>query len=216
MRYSSDQTRKAFAKIPENIQDAIASIDTLKAIKEISQKYGLMLDVAEKLEEEVGYALLGLTKPTEFTATIKKELGIDEKKASDITVDINNKVFLPLKQNLVAGNTSSQSSGISTVVKQASEIKIAPPLKPPVEKLKEAPVLPHEEDYNMSRDAILSAIENPHKAEFTAEYVPHRSPESTDPKVYLENKQGLSALLEKTGVATAKKKRAKAVMMAIA
>lgn len=218
MRYSTEQTREAFGKLPENIQDAIASIDTLKTIREISKKYGLLLDVASKLEEEVGYALLGLTKPTEFSKTIKTELSIDEKKAEEITIEINIKIFAPLKRNLVSGATvlpQNTGTGISSVIKEV----VNQEKKPVVTKisLPKEEASPHEADYDMSRDAILSAIENPPKAETKSEYSPSRSPESSSPEEYLLKRQGLSALLEKlekSGAATKKSLSEEAVLIA--
>lgn len=184
MRYTTEQTRAAFGNLPEPIQDAIASLDTVHAIQNIAKSNQLHIDVAGKLEEEVGYMLLGLTKPTEFGNILKSELGINDDQKNKIVGELNSQIFDALRQYLITNNEPVAKIETPPPVAAANPSYVT---KPTVNMPSTVPneVPNPEADFNMSRDAILSEIENPRPPEVKIDYTPHREVETADPHEYI-------------------------------
>lgn len=97
MSYSIEELNEAFEKIPEPLQDAMASVDTARIINNVGKKYNLHIDQIGALSEEAGYVLLGLTHPTEFVSSLTKRLGVGRVVASQIASDINEQIFLKFR-----------------------------------------------------------------------------------------------------------------------
>jgi len=187
MRFTPEQTKEAFRKLPEEIQEAIASVDTVYAIQAIGKNSSLMLDVVGQLEAEVGYALLGLSSLKEFSKTLEKELSLPREKAEAVTKEVDQKIFKPIRSSLM----ELHRSAIPVAPTPAST-----PAMPAYSTLNTKVSGP---DYDMSRDAILSAIENPTPADVK---VSHRFPETADPHEYISQRDHLIKILEKNNAAT--------------
>lgn len=152
MQYSSDELNEIFDKLPEALKDAIVSVDNARIIGEIGKKYNLHIDQTGEVAEEVGLVLLGLTHPTEFVSQLTKKVGIDRVVASQIASDINDRIFLKVRELLkslqVAKPTEFPAEPETEFVRSRSQGGFAPnPVSGP-------PVHP-------TRDALLEAIENP-------------------------------------------------------
>lgn len=208
MDQDSIELQKKFDLLPEAIKEAITSVDFATKLQAIGKNHGLHLDELDSLIEEVGYVMIGETKPQDFKKKLAARLSLAEEKVVPLVQTLDTEIFRPIKIALIEISSKPPVSppppptfgeghfgeGQTFVLAQA----VAAAVKPP-----EA-VRPHKEDYDMSRDAILSAIENPPAAEVQTVYSPHRTPESTDPKEYLLQRKGLAALLEKSGAAPKK------------
>jgi len=93
--------------LPEKIREALTATSTETAILDIGKRYNLHIDQTGKLVEAVTQTLLGVIKPKEFTNYIVNQLGLEKTKANLITVDINNQIFLPIREALeqISGET---------------------------------------------------------------------------------------------------------------
>lgn len=100
MNYTKDQLHDAFDQLPQEIREAIVSVDTSEKVQTIAKKHSLHIDQTGELGEEIGFAMMGLTHPTEFVKNIKDRLEIDNKIAEDIASDVNEEIFLPIKSSL--------------------------------------------------------------------------------------------------------------------
>ena len=100
MKYSSEELNERFQTLPEELKNAIVSVDTAKIISEAGKRYALHIDQIGKIAEEVGFVLLGLSHPTEFVSKLTKALGIERVVVSQIASDINDKIFLKVRETL--------------------------------------------------------------------------------------------------------------------
>jgi len=90
----------ALAKLPQNLQQMILSTDTAETVQAIGQKYHLHVDKMGVLDNEVGAVLVGETRPENFTSRLKEKLGLDQTTVQAITHEVNERIFLPLRETL--------------------------------------------------------------------------------------------------------------------
>ncbi|MBI3633894.1 MAG: hypothetical protein HY226_06445 [Candidatus Vogelbacteria bacterium] len=130
--YSSDELNEIFQTLPEELKDAIVSVDTAKIINDTGKKYGLHVDQIGAVANQTGLVLLGIVHPTEFVSAVTKAAGIERVVASQIASDINDKIFLKVRE-ILQGVTAKKTE------------------EEPAEENGPRPL----------RDALLQAIENP-------------------------------------------------------
>ena len=94
-KYTEEQYWQLFQKLPEELQEAVFSMETADAIYNACVKNGVKktTDVAGC----VGDVLMGILPPSDFKETIEKEIGLPEKAAKAIAQEINRFVFYPVK-----------------------------------------------------------------------------------------------------------------------
>lgn len=95
MKFNKEENRKIFKKLPNNLQEAIMSVDNANALARIGEKHKLHIDKRAIMGELVGLVMLGRVKPSEFNHKIKKELEISDEEANEITKDVDEKIFAP-------------------------------------------------------------------------------------------------------------------------
>lgn len=98
--YTPEQLKEVYRKLPQSVQDAIFSIDTAEIIREIGEKYKLMIDKTGELADETGLVMLGFTHPKDYIPHLAERLGVDKEVAKEIGEEINSKVFFPIRENL--------------------------------------------------------------------------------------------------------------------
>ncbi len=64
----------------------------------LMERYALHVDQGTVLERELMFMLLGLKSPDEFAAEIYEQLPISEQTVQDMLADINQEVFIPLRE----------------------------------------------------------------------------------------------------------------------
>lgn len=90
----------AFNRLPEVVQDAITDGHVRPAMRALSDKYNLHLDKWTILENEIMFALLGLSDPAELTEHIANQVRIPTEQAASIASDVSRDIFGPIQQNL--------------------------------------------------------------------------------------------------------------------
>lgn len=125
MEYTLEQLREKLHNLPEDVQDAIFAVETTEAIGTIQKKYQLHIDQAGELAEEVGLVMLGLTRPFDFVSRIATRLRITQLVASQITKDINEAIFNPIKESLKQIHSLNEQRGATTKT-QPSDIPSNP------------------------------------------------------------------------------------------
>lgn len=171
----NDQTdlQSKFDSLPEAIKEAITSVDFSNHLQTIGRNNGLHIDELDALLEEVGFVMLGETHSKDFPEKLGKRLNITQEKLTPLIKSIDDEIFQPIRSALM----EVTAKPAPTITQSQASVTTTPPNKP----LTSA----EEADYNMSRDAILSEIENPRPAEVKVDYVPKRNIEATDPHEYL-------------------------------
>ncbi len=92
--------KERFDSLPESIKQAILSSDYENTIIEIGKKYQMTVEQMGILEQETTLVMMGLTKTKEFEGELTAEMHLDKEKISQITKDINDQVFLRVRDLL--------------------------------------------------------------------------------------------------------------------
>lgn len=96
----SPEYKKIYDGLPGEIKEAIESSDYGEKIKKISEKNNLQIDQLASLADQIFLVMVGMTKPNEFVNKLKVALDIDENKAREITLAVNNDIFTPIREPL--------------------------------------------------------------------------------------------------------------------
>ena len=142
MDYTKEQLEAAFKKLPDDVREAVTSVDTAQALNEIGASFGLHIDQEAELESEISLYLMGLTMPSDFAPHLEERLEITHKRAQEIAAEANDKIFLKVRQSILKIQQGHQDMG-----EKGGEIQI-------------------------SRDDILNQIENPTAQKIMAQPTP--------------------------------------------
>ncbi len=102
-----DKTRQKlldekYSVLSARLKGALDS-DVIEALcDEISERYGLGMDAPDKLDEAIRLTILGLSNHKDFTRKIGADLGIDGQIATSIANEISEKMFKPVRDELLA------------------------------------------------------------------------------------------------------------------
>lgn len=143
LNFTREQKGKAFDKLPKEIKQGITSDAFTSAFQKIGNDFKLPIDKIGQLGDLVILTMLNLVKTTDFTDNLKKEIGIDEYTAVEITKKVNEDIFLKARQLLKESVTDIQEEDSSDSFPQKTENTIRPPEEHP------------------SKEEILHEIENP-------------------------------------------------------
>jgi len=98
--YTYEQLQERFKSLPEAVQDALTSVETVDIMTDIEQKFKLHIDQIGVLAEEAGALMLGFSKPADFIPTIALKMRIPQIQARSIATELNEKLFTPIKEHL--------------------------------------------------------------------------------------------------------------------
>lgn len=154
-KITEQEFNERYEALPEVLQDALYSIDTKAAVREVATAQRLHIDQAAKLDYAVALVMLGFTPTEDFAKEIEQELAIPKETALSVTALINEKVFLPIRDYLKKGGTMHEAPQ-------------------PVATLNTAK--PSEESFD--RASMLKEIETPTPA-IPALVVPYSTPQKT-------------------------------------
>lgn len=93
--------QEKFDLLPEELKNAITSVEVGGRITQIAEKYSLRIDQSGILDEEIIRVMVGITHPDLFLNKLKGRLGINTKTVEDIVRDLNTEVFLPVRKSLM-------------------------------------------------------------------------------------------------------------------
>jgi len=89
-----------YFQLPQDIQDMFFTVETADKVREVSLSNRLTDIQIWHFSYIVGLILLGELHIAEFVKTIQKDCGLAEEPARQLARDINQKIFLPLKDSL--------------------------------------------------------------------------------------------------------------------
>lgn len=119
-KYTQQQLEERYDSLPENLKEALLSVDIANKMFEIGKKHTLTIEETGYVAEETGLVVLGLEKPQNLIANIQKRLNSEEDEAGEIAHDINEKIFFPIREALKkAHNIEIEGAPASTVQKPA-------------------------------------------------------------------------------------------------
>lgn len=98
--------------LPPIIRDYLSAGKYTTVARNLTTKYGLRIDQAGILEREIMLLLMGIETPQEFAQALTEEARLDKKIVDGIALDVNEQVFIPLRneeQRVGMGQASSSS-----------------------------------------------------------------------------------------------------------
>jgi hypothetical protein len=101
-----EQLKEIYMKLPNDLKDAIFSVDSAEIIQAIGKKYNLAIDKTGELADETGLVMLGITHPDNFISNLAERLGIDKDTAGKIAGEVNNQIFAKVRESLKKIQTS--------------------------------------------------------------------------------------------------------------
>lgn len=109
MTYTKSELYEKFENLPDEVQEAFLSINTYNTIKKIVDKFKLHIDQSGLLSEEIGFVMLGVTRPENFLSNIQQKLNISLETAGEIVKEINTTIFFPIRSSLETLNNGGVS-----------------------------------------------------------------------------------------------------------
>ena len=97
LQYTQEHLDKIHEKLPEELQEAIFSMETAQAIESACNTYGITDNRVNTIAERVGHVLMGIILPQEFEEILEKEVSLPKILAQAISRDINRLIFYPVK-----------------------------------------------------------------------------------------------------------------------
>jgi hypothetical protein len=99
--------KERFDALPEAVKEVILSSNYEESLLAIgtSFKNHLTVEQLSVLERETTLVMMGLTPTKNFEAELTRELGVDKEKGAQIVKEINEKIFLKIRELLKLMNT---------------------------------------------------------------------------------------------------------------
>ena len=97
---TEEQILEKYEQLPDDLKEAIFSVEMTEAIKDIGAKYELAIDKIGALANESGMVMFGATRPKDFVPNLMSRLGVDKNTANKIASDVNSQVFLKVRESL--------------------------------------------------------------------------------------------------------------------
>lgn len=97
--------KERFDMLPQSIQEMMTSSHYEEALIDISKQYHLNIEQMGILEKETLLVMMGLTPVGNFEEQLMRELNIDKSKGDSIAQDINEKIFIKIRDLLKLMNT---------------------------------------------------------------------------------------------------------------
>lgn len=147
MNYTEEQIKEKFDSLPQDVKEAISSVDTTNDVINIGDKYSLHVDQLGELVDETGLVMLGLTSPNDFVSNLKNRLDIPRQMAESLVKDINDQILIKIRASLREIHNAAEAEENVTPEEEFVPIK------------KEEKM-----ESNLEREQILREIENPEES----------------------------------------------------
>ncbi len=105
----AEQIEKRLAELPEDVRNAVMSVEWEQKVQAIAQKHALHIDQSGVLGDVTLMAMLGFFDIADYPAHIAQEVGVPAEKASLIAADISNEVFTSIRGSLRAFTETKKS-----------------------------------------------------------------------------------------------------------
>src|SRR3989344_6758561 len=130
-----DDIKQVLAEVPPPIRAYFASGKVETVAKDLMKKNQLHIDQGAIVEREIILLLLGLKDPTEFTQALAQEAQLDQQTVNGIVQDVNDQIFVPLREEMQKRGDITQPAKPPEVAKPAlssvAPVVTMPPPAPP-------------------------------------------------------------------------------------
>ena len=120
-----ESIKQVMQTLPPPIRNYLGQGKYSVVAKSLMTKYGLHVDQGSILEREIMLLLMNVENPEEFTSSLKSDASIPEDVVWKIMIDINQEIFMPLREQMRSGAGNAQP------IQSAEPIKPTPPHNEP-------------------------------------------------------------------------------------
>jgi hypothetical protein len=167
MLISSEQFNAAYKKLPFVLREYIAEDRLSEITQQIGTSYGLHVDTVGAVYREATNMLLGLINPEQFVTELKTA-GVAQESIASITLELNEKVFVPLHKKMQEGSYEVDSEPAAASIEFPGPVSVAvspiavppvvrpvtqPPISAPTPAPQPLPAIPPTPLYSNSPDA---------------------------------------------------------------
>ena len=124
-------------KLPEDVKQAIISVDYKTKLQEITKRQKLLIDQAGKLEMETTLVMIGLEPLSDYMDNLQREMDLPPVRAKEVAMDVDENIFKPIRISL-------QKMNEGTVSEEKASAKAMT-----------------DEETDLDRNQVLNEIENP-------------------------------------------------------
>jgi hypothetical protein len=124
------------ARLPDDVRQAIISVDYKAKLQEITKRQKLLIDQAGKLEMETTLVMIGLEPLSDYMDNLQREMELPPVRAKEVAMDVDENIFKPIRVSL-------QKMNEGTIEERAPAKTIA------------------DEETDLDRNQVLNEIENP-------------------------------------------------------
>jgi len=100
MPFPQQEVLERYQKLPQELRDAIFAEANADKVFDIGKRHTLTINKVGGLATQIGYVMLGLTKPKDFVDQLASALEVDKKSAQAIADDVNHEIFYPVREHL--------------------------------------------------------------------------------------------------------------------
>lgn len=161
--YTQKELLDIYEKLPQEVRDAIFSVDSATTIQNVARNYKLTVDKMGELADETGLVMLGITHPRDYISNLSSRLEVDKETAKKIAEEINTQIFSKIRESL---------KGIHNI--QEPELPQTPFTAPVISKPPEIPKTEQAEVPLSPKVEIIKEIEKEEVKEEIKEF--HRAP----------------------------------------
>ncbi len=98
--YSQEELWKIYNLLPQELQEAIFSVETNDHIRNICLRNEIEEEKIGQIAGGIGDVFLGLLPPADFKEFLEKEIKLKPEKVKDVYHEINRFIFFPVKHSL--------------------------------------------------------------------------------------------------------------------
>lgn len=128
-KFPKEQIVNAYNQAPDPVRHVFNGDDTVEIIVAIQNAYGLHIDTAGMLGQEIGYLLLGLTTPKDFYDRLHAN-GLPTDTVTSIVKDVNEKIFVPLQKKMREQGSEASIENAEPAAYTPPPIEPATPVRP--------------------------------------------------------------------------------------
>lgn len=105
-----ESIKQVMQTLPPPIKQYLEQKKYSAVVSRMMTKYTLHIDQAGVLEREIMLLLMGIDNPAEFAQALVGEAKLDQQVASGITKDVNEQIFIPLREEMRKGPPAPEAT----------------------------------------------------------------------------------------------------------
>jgi hypothetical protein len=128
---SPQDLREIYAGLPDDLQTAIFSVESMDVYDQIQARYALEPAQREELSIQSGLLMMGITEPKEYVLVLAEKLGIPRDKAAFIAQEVNRNILHGVRESLKEIHAPTQKQVATAPLPNIPTPTITPVPPPP-------------------------------------------------------------------------------------